>query len=121
MNKIQFRHKAGPFGDCTSDYEVCFPENMTVYEFIVAVLEEYPEEWGSFFVSWLGNIGITFMKYKAGDIVNICDKECFLKIKDYHIKKVSANGGWSLMDYYITTKEREELPNNDISHHQFKN
>lgn len=118
MNKIQFKHRAGPFGDCTSDYEVYFPENMTVYEFIIAVLEEYPEEWGSFSTSWLDN---AFIKYKAGGLINICDKERFLRIKDYHIKKVSANGGWSLMNYYITTKEREELPNNDISNHLFKN
>lgn len=118
MNKIQFKHRAGPFGDCTSDYEVCFPENMTVHEFIVAVLEEYPEEWGSFSTSRFGN---TFIEYKAGGLINVCDKERFLRIKDYHIEKVSANGGWSLMDYYITTKEREELPNNDISYHLFKN
>ena len=117
MKKIQLQHLAGPFGDCTSAYGVYFPEDMTVWEFITTAIQENTNEWGVFS---LGVFSPILVEYKYG-AYNLRDEEHLMRIKDFHIEKVSAHGGWSNMDYYITTKEREELPNDDISYHQFKN
>ena len=45
--QIKLIHRAGPFGDCTSIYDVSFPQDITVEQFIAAVVKENPHEWGS--------------------------------------------------------------------------
>jgi hypothetical protein len=92
--QIKLIHKAGPFGDCTSQYEVTFPKNITVDEFMKLVIRENPTEWGDFCVYW----NCPIVKYRDG--------KCFTSVqydeyKDMKILRAQAHGGWSRMDYII--------------------
>lgn len=98
-NKIKLICIAGPFGDATSAYEVMFPEDMTVLDFIACVLEEFPKEWGEFSVGWKDIVEYNRGTYK------IINKELFDEVKNKKMSSVKANGGWTLMTYYIEIKE----------------
>lgn len=92
--QIKLVHKAGPFGDCTSQYEVTFPQNITVGEFIKLAIKENPKEWGAFSVYWNWPIA----KYRDG--------KCFTSVeydeyKDMKVLRVQSHGGWGCMDYII--------------------
>lgn len=106
MKKIIRSRVAGPFGDCTSQYKVSFPEGITIEEFINLALEENPDEWGGIF------LGHYFSGNKLGDYdrskenrFKINNIEYYNKIKNFHPIEIEAHGGWSLMDYMIYTKE----------------
>ena len=116
MKQIKLVHFDGPFGDCTSAYQVYFPENITVEQFINTAIQENPDEWGAFI---LGTFGSTICQYNRG-IKQVRNLEYYYKVKDCHINTAWAHGGWSLMDYTLNIKEKvEEGDNNDISYHQF--
>ena len=106
MKKIRLECTAGPFGDCTAAYKVYFPKGITVEEFINLVLEENPDEWGSFHLgSLMGTVIGNYNRSKENKFTpqNI---EVYEKIKHFHPVEIFANGGWSLMDYTIITKEK---------------
>ena len=90
---IDLIYRAGPFGDCTSGYDVSFPEGMTVEEFIKAVVAERPNEWGKI---TCGRCSLA--DYKRGEIHYSPDYE---ELKSARAATISAHGGWSLMDYNI--------------------
>lgn len=90
-------------GDCTAPYEVIlYHDNVTVEEFVNAVLSD-KTEWGRI------SIGADYFNpkactwYKYGEF----DKKNYNLIPYYNkiITKVSADGGWSCMDYMIEIKE----------------
>jgi hypothetical protein len=98
-NKIELVHVAGPFGDETSQYEVNFPENITVEEFINIAVSQYPKWWGDFEVpDHKHNVA----KYSYGDIT-ILDETLYETVKDKKVSAVTAYGGWTLMTYNINT------------------
>ena len=101
-NKIKLIRIAGPFGDATSDYGVIFPEDMTVLDFIVYILEEFPDEYGDFSVNWKDIVEYSRGTYK------IINKELFDKVKNKKMLSIKANGGWTCMSYKIKTKEGVE-------------
>lgn len=92
--QIKLLYKDGPFGDCTSQYEVTFPSNITVSKFIELVIKENPKEWGDFGVYWNWPIA----KYRDGKLFASVE---FDEYKDMKILRVQAHGGWSRMDYII--------------------
>ena len=96
INKIHRIYKEGPLGDETSIYDVVFPEGMTVAEFVEAILEEFPKEWGDVKYGWQSPVIVEFDhgKIKYGEVYNI--------VKDKKINKATSNGGWSYMGYYLT-------------------
>ena len=99
MNKLVFIQTGGPFGDATSNYKVSFPKEITVEEFINIVLEERSDEWGYFRSSWSSSGKIA--EYSKGELLST-GFETYSKFKNRKIESVSANGGWSRMDYMIT-------------------
>ena len=125
MQKIKFIHTGGPFGDCTDNYDVEFPKDWTVREFIQYIVSEYSVdegEWGSFSVSCRGYSHQPVLEYNRGAVspygwsVKLLGEE---RVKELHdialdilhkkqdtkILRVTANGGWSSMSYYLYLQE----------------
>ena len=83
-------------GDCTATYSVTEYKATTVGEFINEVLVERPSEWGDFWDSHHNLIA----EYKHGNIVFITTR-----LMNRRIIKIFGDGGWSRMDYLITTED----------------
>ena len=108
LQYMKFNHVAGPFGDCTSRYNVIdFPQ--TVREFVYEVLKD-PKEWGyigirnsdlPFKVFGNPNIEYAYGKLKAE---NFSDEWLNRKIVS-----VRASGGWSRMDYLLDLAPEEKV------------
>ncbi len=94
MNRIELIHKAGPFGDCTSFYELRIASSMTVEDFINEVLKK--GEWGYI------DIEDRRLEYRYNKMVN----GKWDDIKDRKIAPVSAHGGWTCMDYTLKLIEK---------------
>ena len=78
---------------------------ISVREFIESVLKEKPGEWGTFEIVKDMKYTLQSMtddcEYKKGEITrNFKRKET----EEKEIEEIKANGGWSLMTYYIKTK-----------------
>ena len=88
-------------GDCTAPYKVIIRENGTVNDFIDAVINNHPRDWGYIGIKEKGYIfGHPNMEYSRGKTTN---REALEAFKDLSIKSVTADGGWSRMDYLIET------------------
>lgn len=79
-------------GDCTSRYALSLKKKATVREFIDAIISD-KQEWGHISVS--DGPGIWF---KNGEYQMSSNMEKMLNKK---VKKASASGGWSRMDYVL--------------------
>ena len=86
MLRFKQTHPAG--GDCTAPYDVTLDHDYTFDELVNEILLR--NEWGY----------INFGGYRFEYRYNKCDNipENLLTIP---VKKVTASGGWSRMDYYI--------------------
>ena len=94
--QIFMQHTGGPYGDETSSYKFTIIGNeMTLEQFAEAIAED-EREWGSIRKS--SPFGEVLADYKYGKINYRADKN--IKIA----KEGTANGGWSLMDYYVEVK-----------------
>ena len=107
MKQLHYQCTGGPFGDCTSSYCVYFPEGITVEEFIQLALTENPDEWGSFTLGgyFSGKCLGDYDRTKSNNRFSIRDLEFYNKVKNFHPIEIQSRGGWSLMEYMITTKE----------------
>lgn len=86
-------------GDCTASYKVILRGNGTVNDFVDAVINSHPGDWGYIGIKEKGHIfGNPNMRYSRGKTIS---REALEKVKDYPIKSVTADGGWSRMDYLI--------------------
>ena len=95
MNTIKLIRVAGPFGDETSKYNIVFP-NMTIADFILTVLKENPDEWGTIRLN-----GEIICEYKKGKITSLNTKMNILKTIITPNKDTCDHGGWSLMNYNL--------------------
>ena len=89
-------------GDCCCSYAVELRGEWTVQEFVKAVLERNPCEWGFFYIQRAGQKWYEAqvkIEYQYGNLKSTVPK----KIASKKIKRVHSNGGWSLMDYWIET------------------
>lgn len=94
---IKYVTTGGPYGDATSRYDVILDKQYTVKEFISAILEQNKDEWGEFVIGeWPSKIKCEFSKGRIK--TNFSDE----KYLDMNIKSVTAQGGWTFMNYYIT-------------------
>lgn len=96
---IKLKQATATRGDCTAGYSVELSKEYTIKEFIDEVLKS--NEWGAIGIydenqSWFEK-GNPYCEYKRGELISKLPDE-FL---DKPIKKVDADGGWSLMDYKI--------------------
>lgn len=100
---MKFTQIGETMGDETTPYEVTEQKSRTVREFIEEVLKEKPQEWGYISVGKHfyqdGAIGVC--EYRYGKLVT----EMSAHALDVEIKKISACGGWSRMDYTINWSE----------------
>ena len=94
---MKFKCTGGPYGDCTSDYDVIFEKPYTVSELINEVLQK--KEWGYIGIydgkSVFGNPNCEYRKDK------IITESLPKKYMNKFVKKCKASGGWSRMDYWI--------------------
>lgn len=96
---IKYIKTGGPYGDETSRYDVILDKTYTVKEFIFAILEQCKDEWGEFVIGeWPSKIKCEFNKGRIK--ANFSDK----KYLEMNVKSVTAQGGWTLMNYYIITE-----------------
>lgn len=100
--KIKLTLMAGPFGDCTSAYDVSFPQDITVEQFVQLVLQENPKEWGTIGLSWNHKL----VDYSHGSIKFREDYDVY---KNERVLKAKAHGGWSLMDYELELVPKPKL------------
>lgn len=105
MNKLNFERTGGPYGDATSSYDVTVPEGMTLEEFIKAVLEERPDEWGDIKLGWDKD---PLIEYNRGNLYN--PHRSLSENLNKELVEVKANGGWSLMTYIIELKGSDPQP-----------
>lgn len=104
---MKFNSTGSTRGDCTAPYEVTDYKAKTVGEFIQEVLNEKRDEWGYISVD-----GLQICEYKHGALLAM-PKEMYLSRE---ITKISADGGWTRMDYRIcTTAANEPREKNKIS------
>lgn len=96
MNKLDFTETSHVFGDCTQCFDVSFSDNMTLDDFVKAVLSQNRREWGYIYYQSFKH---EIIEYRYGDIVSKSNN--YNSIKDNTISVVSSNGGWSRMDYIV--------------------
>ena len=96
-------------GDCTAGYEVDLDKEYTLQEFIDAILTNKKDEWGEIKIAkrncpWYRHPSIG---YRYGNITskpNIPEK-----VFGYKVKTVTANGGWTAMDYIVTLEKEVKI------------
>lgn len=95
-------------GDCTASYDVLLDKEYTVQELIDEILTQ-KDEWG---IIGIGNEWTHFAqnceyccKYDHGKLLSFLPA----RLLDKPINKVEADGGWSLMNYCITLKGKENI------------
>lgn len=98
MREIELIHKSGPFRDECSLYDVQIEKGTTVQDVIDFALNK-KEKWGEIEVydehSFLHSLDYVHGVIKKDAIPT--------NIKSRLIKDITAYGGWSHMDYSITT------------------
>lgn len=96
--KIDFICTAGPFGDCTSNYDVIPSGPITLRQFVQYIISERKDEWGHI---QLGRFGDKIIEYRRGDITA---SDEFESVADMEIASITANGGWYCMCYFVKLK-----------------
>lgn len=87
-------------GDCSAPYVITLNKSYTVREFIDEVLANRTDEWGT--IGIRDNIpwskGTPQCEYRKGRLITNMPDE----VMDKKIQNITADGGWSNMDYLIT-------------------
>ena len=89
-------------GDCTCGYGVTLDKEYTVREFIETVFKELSGEWGYFGIhNESGDVSARLFgeprcEYRYGKLTTQSIPDEYL---DKNIIEVTADGGWSRMDY----------------------
>lgn len=104
MPNIKMRAVTPLGGDCTQGYEVDGAEGMTVREFIQYICDEHPSERGTFIVYGKRKDMLWRCDFKNG----VLDQKTMLsedtgRMLGRVITRVTAGGGWGLMDYDLYT------------------
>ncbi len=91
---IRFEQTEGPLGDQTYNYNVIVPAGTTVGKFIEAVLTR--GEWGEILIEGDYPDRICYRHGHIDPPMKFSESD-----KAAVISSITANGGWSLMDYSI--------------------
>ena len=117
MDKVfELVYESGPHGDSCLSYNIKFNGKPTLKEFINQILKNHKDEWGKFYVYYNDKNAPEYatsderekhiiIEYKNGKIIksellDFANKMMNNKI-DVNWKRSFANGGWSLMSYWI--------------------
>lgn len=96
MKLLEFIRTGGPYGDCTSKYDIKINKEKPIIRDIINYVLNEKQEWGYIIIN--DNRLTDDFEYKYGVIVKDNIPE---EIKDTNIESITAIGGWSRMDYYI--------------------
>ena len=99
--KFSLIYTGGPYGDETCSYDGHLNQPLTVREFIDAVFEQHPDEWGTIHI--LNNAYTKYLEYRYGEIKYISSQ--FNDYLDKKIKSFTAHGGWTAMDYTLELED----------------
>lgn len=103
---LNFDLIAGPFGDCTSKYEVVVNIEMTFNELIDEILK-HTNEWGK--ISIINDYSFKWdclhcCEYEYGSLKQNREDIFTQEELNSTIEKIVSYGGWSNMDYKIKLK-----------------
>lgn len=115
LEKIKFNRISREYSDCTSDYDVVLEKEMTVIDFVKAVIDLSDKKWGSVAVCEgkippyafpYGTVVFEFIYRGAGIRDNIPRETVILELKKSGfandlVKQVRSNGGYGDMDYWV--------------------
>ena len=104
--QLYFKEVGPERGDCTQPYKVLINKKpYTVREFIDDVMHQRPKDWGYIELyskrpSSFDDRPISDVEYRHGEMFgSFSDNDQNREIKD-----ISADGGWSRMDYILIVK-----------------
>lgn len=120
MDKIyDLKYKSGPHGDeCTTYYIVLYKDNITLQDFINAIIKNNLNEWGTIYVK-VKDPELTKLDYLApseqykeikieyGQQIKTPRSEYLRYIDKYIDKSYNnwANGGWGYMSFNIKLQD----------------
>ena len=103
---LYFKEVGPERGDCTQPYKVSISKKpYTVREFIDDVMRQRPKDWGRIELyskrpSSFDDRPISSVEYRRGEMGGRFSNND----QNREIKEISADGGWSRMDYMIIVK-----------------
>lgn len=100
---IKLIETGGPYGDCTSDFDVKFDHPYTIGELIKEIYEDGNDSWGHVKImngrEWWNGLDICLYRY--GKWEKPCPPEYLARV----IESATCNGGWSRLDFYVILTE----------------
>lgn len=104
MSRLDFSQTGPTRGDCTAPYSVTFEKPMTVRSLVSEVVSN-ERDWGYIGIKNEKEpfFGDPCCEYRWGRLLTELPPE----IMDRNIEAISANGGWTRMDYILTLEEKE--------------
>lgn len=102
MKSFELVTKNGPLSDHTYNYDVNLLKKLTLKEFIDEIINK-KTEWGSIYINDYNvhqKPDDNKIRYENGKILSDTIPEKYL---DKEIRMITANGGWSMMNYWVTT------------------
>lgn len=105
--KLRFVQTSDERGDCTASYVVEIKtQDMTVKEFLDIILKEMSSDWGEikFYSNDLLRYYDVILIYKHGEILTApaIYEQLINGIEEKKIIGITADGGWTRMDYVVT-------------------
>ena len=98
LNKI-----SKTFQDCTANYQVSLPDELTVLELRDLIIKERLDDWGDIKLKDGTTFGKLLFEYKYGVLTKtLCE--------DYNnskVSKVTSSGGWSQMNFLVEVNNDE--------------
>lgn len=96
----------GPFGDCTSMYDVVVDKKLTLNELIDEILKR-TNEWGYIGIKndyYSSPFGHPKCEYNYGVLKSVREEVFTHEQLNSIVHNIDGYGGWSRMDYLITLK-----------------
>ena len=93
-------------GDETTGYEAQLYQNMTLNEFLADIQQHHADEHGTIKI-WTKKSEVdpaAMVSFSGGEIMG---EERLAGYRSKSIKKITARGGWGLMNYNVMIKEAE--------------
>ena len=105
QNMFELKQAGKERGDSTAPYAITLDKQYTVREFIDTVLKR-TDEWGYIGIedhrNWSN--GTPNCKYSYTKLITHMPEE----VMDKPVESVTADGGWSRMDYKLTLRAKAE-------------
>lgn len=91
------------FQDCTANYEVTLPKELTVIELRDLIIKERLDNWGDIKLKDGTTFGKLLFEYKYDSLTKtLCED-----YNNFKVSKVTASGGWSQMHFLVEVSSYE--------------